>query len=120
MREEQKTMAKNFEKLNIANNYVNDYVNNLEEEKPGKEVKKEVIKKPKVKKETKTAKAMGRKPGAQVFKVRKQAPSYKIVTIRFKEDEYNEIYNKIIKKYSNDYASLTDFIKGAIQDKLNK
>lgn len=109
-------MPKDFKKLDIANNYINDYVESLEEEKPGKETKKEV--QPKAK--TQSHKAKGRKPGAQVFKARKQAPKYKIVTIRFREEEYTEIYNKIIAKHSEDYASLTDYIKSLIIDDLNK
>lgn len=65
-------------------------------------------------------KPKGRKQGAQAFKKRKQAPSYKIVTIRFKEDEYNDLYNKILKKYKNDYSSLSDYIKSVIYKDLEK
>lgn len=73
-----------------------------------KELKEEAEEKPK-----------GRKKGAQAFQKRKQAPSYKIVTIRFKEEEYNAVIDKALKKYKKDYASLSDYIKSTIFKDLN-
>lgn len=56
----------------------------------------------------------GRKKGTQKFEKRKQAPNYKIVTIRFKEDEYKELYSKILEKHKDEYSSLSDYIKTII------
>lgn len=56
----------------------------------------------------------GRKKGKQVFEKRKQAPSYKNVSIRFKEDEYIELYDKILKKHKDEYSSLSNYIKSII------
>lgn len=62
----------------------------------------------------------GRHKGEQPFKARKKAPNYKIVTIRFREEEYKSLYDEILKQHGEDYASLTDYIKSLIKKDLGK
>lgn len=112
-------------KSNKKASLIQDYLNGAEEEeikqeevKEVKEVKEVVKAKAKTKAPKTSEKPKGRKPGAQAFEVRKTAPNYKIVTIRYKEDEYNEMYSQVIKKYGSKYSSLSNFIKEVINEKL--
>lgn len=62
----------------------------------------------------------GRKKGTQKFEKRKQAQSYKNVSIRFKEDEYKELYSKILEKHKDEYSSLSDYIKSVINKDMQE